>query len=54
MAIKYICDCCKEQIGGERFKLEIRRIPPEELTHWVNELCGKCVFKIMKVAEHKV
>ena len=54
MAIKYICDCCKEQIGGERFKLVIRRIPSEELTHLVNELCGKCVFKIMKVAEPKV
>ena len=53
MAIKYICDCCKEQIGGERFKLEIRRILPAELTHWVNELCLKCVKKIMIVAESK-
>ena len=57
MAVKHYCDCCKEQIGGgygnEIHKLVISEVPSDKTKHWVNELCVKCVKKIISIAQPK-
>ena len=57
MAVKHICDCCKEEIGGgygnEVHRIEIKEVPSDTMKNWVNELCVKCVKKIMLVAQPK-